>query len=141
MKTQLHRGRLIDHIQLIVHDLELSQNFYSAIMKVLDIPIITTSEDFFWADELVVSSINSPAAQGILTGRHHLAFQAKDRATVDTCYRATLAHGGKDNGKPAERTYHPEYYAAFVIDPDWNNIELVYNGEAQRSTSSVIIEF
>ena len=81
MKTQLHRGRLIDHIQLIVHDLELSQNFYSAIMKVLDIPIITTSEDFFWADELVVSSINSPAAQGILTGRHHLAFQAKDRAT------------------------------------------------------------
>lgn len=47
MKTQLHRGRLIDHIQLIVHDLELSQNFYSAIMKVLDIPIITTSEDFF----------------------------------------------------------------------------------------------
>lgn len=141
MKTQLHRGRLIDHIQLIVHDLELSQNFYSAIMKVLDIPIITTSEDFFWADELVVSSINSPAAQGILTGRHHLAFQAKDRATVDTCYRTALAHGGKDNGKPAERTYHPEYYAAFVIDPDGNNIEFVYHGEAQRNTPSVIIEF
>ena len=141
MKTQLHRGRLIDHIQLVVHDLELSQNFYSAIMKVLDIPIITTSEDFFWADELVVSSINSPAAQGILTGRHHLAFQAKDRATVDTCYRAALTHGGKDNGKPAERTYHSKYYAAFVIDPDGNNIEFVYHGEAQRNTPSVIIEF
>ena len=141
MKTQLHRGRLIDHIQLVVHDLELSQNFYSAIMKVLDISIITTSEDFFWADELVVSSINSPAAQGILTGRHHLAFQVKDRTTVDNCYQAALAHKGKDNGKPAERTYHPEYYAAFVIDPDGNNIEFVYHGEAQRSTSSVIIEF
>ena len=60
---------------------------------------------------------------------------------VDTCYQAALAHKGKDNGKPAERTYHPEYYAAFVIDPDGNNIEFVYHGEAQRNTPSVIIEF
>ena len=116
----------------------IRDSFYSAIMKVLDIPIITTSEDFFWADELVVSSINSPAAQGILTGRHHLAFQVKDRTTVDNCYQAALAHKGKDNGKPAERTYHPEYYAAFVIDPDGNNIEFVYHGEAQRSTSCLL---
>ena len=141
MKTQLHRGRLIDHIQLVVHDLELSQNFYSAIMKVLDIPIITTSEDFFWADELVVSSINSPAAQGILTGRHHLAFQAKDRATVDAFYNAALAHGGHDNGPPGVRAYHPGYYAAFVLDPDGNNIEAVYQGVAKRSAPSVTIDF
>lgn len=141
MTTQLHRGRLIDHIQLVVHDIELSLDFYRAVLAVLNIPIINTDQDFFWADELVVTSIRSPAAQGILTGRQHIAFQAKDRITVDNCYQAALAHGGKDNGAPAERAYHPNYYAAFVLDPDGNNIEFVYHGEAQRSTSSVKIEF
>ena len=81
--NQLHRGRLIDHVQLVVRDLKSSRDFYGAILAVLDIPIVTVTEDFFWADELVVSSAESPAAQGLLTGRHHLAFQAKDRETVD----------------------------------------------------------
>ncbi|MBL8322629.1 MAG: VOC family protein, partial [Acinetobacter sp.] len=100
-----------------------------------------TAEGYFWADELVVSSAESPTAQGMLTGRHHLAFQAKDRAAVDAFYRAALAHGGRSNGEPGERSYHPGYYAAFVIDPDGNNIEAVYHGEAQRSVPSVVIEF
>ncbi len=139
--NQLHRGRLIDHVQLVVRDLEASRDFYEAILAVLDIPIVTVTEDFFWADELVVSSAESPAAQGLLTGRHHLAFQAKDRATVDAFYREAMAHGGRDNGAPGERPYHPAYYAAFVLDPDGNNIEVVYHGEALRSTPSVIIEF
>ncbi|MCF8882163.1 MULTISPECIES: VOC family protein [Erythrobacter] len=139
--NQLHRGRLIDHVQLVVRDLEASRDFYEAILAVLDIPIVTVTEDFFWADELVVSSAESPAAQGMLTGRHHLAFQAKDRATVDAFYREAMAHGGRDNGAPGERPYHPAYYAAFVLDPDGNNIEVVYHGEALRSTPSVIIEF
>ena len=86
--TQLHRGRLIDHIQLVVRDITASQNFYTAVLAVLDIPIVTTADGYFWADELVVSSADSPAALGVLTGRHHLAFQAKDRATVDAFYRA-----------------------------------------------------
>lgn len=141
MKTQLHRGRLIDHIQLVVRDLKASQDFYAAVLAVLEIPITATAEGYFWADELVVSSAESPAAQGMLTGRHHLAFQAKDRAAVDAFYRAALAHGGRSNGGPGERPYHPGYYAAFVIDPDGNNIEAVYHGEAQRSVPSVVIEF
>ncbi|KAA8731431.1 VOC family protein [Acinetobacter qingfengensis] len=141
MSTQLHRGRLIDHIQLVVRDLKASQEFYTAVLTVLDIPIITTTDDYFWADELVVSSLDSPAAQGMLTGRHHLAFQAKDRKTVNAFYLAALAHGGQSNGEPAERSYHSGYYAAFVIDPDGNNIEVVYHGEAQRSASSVVIDF
>ena len=62
MKTQLHRGRLIDHIQLVVRDLKASQEFYTAVLAVLDIPIIGTAESYFWADELVVSSAESPAA-------------------------------------------------------------------------------
>jgi len=139
--NQLHRGRLIDHVQLVVRDLKASQAFYTAVLAVLEIPIVGTTDDFFWADELVVSSAESPAALGVLTGRHHLAFQAKDRETVSAFYHAALAHGGRDNGAPGERPYHPGYYAAFVLDPDGNNIEAVYHGEARRSAPSVVIDF
>ncbi|MCA1300436.1 VOC family protein [Stappia indica] len=139
--NRLHRGRLIDHIQLVVRDLKASQDFYTAVMSVLDIPVVSTDNGYFLADELVVSSAESPTALGELTGRHHLAFQAKDRATVDAFYSAALAHGGRDNGAPGVRTYHPGYYAAFVLDPDGNNIEAVYQGEGRRSAASVVIEF
>lgn len=142
METNLlHRGRLIDHIQLVVADLEASRGFYGAVLAVLDIPVIDTPDGYFWADELVVSAADSPAALGVLTGRHHLAFQAKDPATVDAFYAAALAHGGRDNGAPGARPYHPGYYAAFVLDPDGNNIEAVYHGEARRSAPSVEIAF
>ncbi|TIM65146.1 MAG: VOC family protein, partial [Mesorhizobium sp.] len=97
--------------------------------------------DYFWADELFVSSADSRAAQGVLTGRHHLAFQAKDRAMVDAFYQAGLAAGGKDNGAPGERPYHPGYYAAFLLDPDGSNIEAVFHGEAKRSAPAVEISF
>ncbi|WP_374369173.1 VOC family protein [Dongia sp.] len=142
METQeLHRGRLIDHIQLVVRDLAASRRFYEAIFKTLDIPMGGVAEDYFWADELFVSSAESQAALGQLTGRHHLAFQAKDRATVEAVYQAGLKHGGKDNGAPGERPYHPGYYAAFLLDPDGNNIEAVYHGEAKRSAPSVKVTF
>jgi catechol 2,3-dioxygenase-like lactoylglutathione lyase family enzyme len=142
METQeLHRGRLIDHIQLVVRDLPASQAFYTAVFEVLGIPIGGTGPGFFWADELFVSTADSVAAQGKLTGRCHLAFQARDRAMVDAFHKAALAHGGQDNGAPGERPYHPAYYAAFVLDPDGNNIEAVFHGEAQRSAASVTINF
>jgi catechol 2,3-dioxygenase-like lactoylglutathione lyase family enzyme len=138
---ELHRGRLIDHIQLVVKDLPASQKFYTAILKALDIPVGGTGDGYFWADELFVSTAQSEAAQGVLTGRQHFAFQAKSRAMVDAAYKAALAAGGKDNGKPGERPYHPGYYAAFVLDPDGNNIEAVYHGEGKRSAPSVNIRF
>ncbi len=143
MATQeMHRGRLIDHIQLVVKDLDASRRFYEAVGKALGIPIGGEFEGFFYLDELGISSADSPAAQGKLTGRHHIAFQAKDRAMVDAFHKAGLAAGGKDNGKPGEReNYHPGYYAAFVIDPDGNNIEAVYHGPHDRSAESVKISF
>jgi catechol 2,3-dioxygenase-like lactoylglutathione lyase family enzyme len=142
METQeLHRGRLIDHIQLVVRDLPASKGFYTAIFGALGIPMGGTGDGFFWADELFVSTAESEAAQGVLTGRHHLAFQAQDRAMVDAFHRVALLHGGKDNGAPGERAYHPGYYAAFVLDPDGNNIEAVYHGEATRTAASVRITF
>ena len=138
---ELHRGRLIDHLQLVVRDLEASRTFYTAVLDVLGIPISGTDDGFFWADELVVSTPDSPAALGKLTGRQHIAFQAQTQAVVDEFYRVALANGGTDNGAPGKRPYHPGYYAAFVLDPDGNNIEVVYHGEARRSAPSVHITF
>lgn len=138
---ELHRGRLIDHIQLVVRDLDSSRAFYAAVFDVLGVPMGGEADDYFWADELFVSSIDSRAAQGRPTGPTHLAFQAADRAMVDAFHRAALAHGGTDNGAPGERPYHPGYYAAFVRDPDGNNIEAVYHGEATRSAPSVTVTF
>lgn len=139
--NELHRGRLIDHVQLVVRDLEASRRFYQAVFDVLQIPLSGTGDDYFWADELFVSTPGSAAAQGELTGRHHLAFQARDRAMVDAFHKAALAHGGRDNGAPGERSYHPGYYGAFALDPDGNNIEAVYHGEARRSAPSVKVTF
>lgn len=142
MATQrIHRGRLIDHVQLVVKDLKASQDFYEAVFKTLDIPIGGSGDDFFWADELCVSTADSAMADGQLTGRHHLALQAKDRASVDAFYKQALAHGGRDHGAPGERRYHPGYYAAFVLDPDGNNIEAVYHGEGRRSAASITVDF
>jgi catechol 2,3-dioxygenase-like lactoylglutathione lyase family enzyme len=140
METQaLQRGRLIDHVQLVVKDLTASRRFYEAVFEVLGVPIGGEAEDYFWADELFISSADSKAAQGKLTGRHHLAFQAPDRAAVNAFHKVALQSGGKDNGAPGERPYL--YYAAFVLDPDGNNIEAVYPGEAKRSAASVTITF
>lgn len=142
METQeLHRGRLIDHIQLVVKDLSASKRFYTAVFKVLDIPLGGEADDYFWADELFVSGKDSQAAQGALTGRMHFALQAKDRETVDRFHKTALAAGGKDNGAPGERPYHPGYYAAFVTDPDGNNVEAVFHGPAKKSAESVKITF
>lgn len=142
MQTQtLHRGRLIDHLQLVVRDLAVARTFYASVFATLEIPLHDTDEGSFWADELFVSSPHSREAQGMLTGRCHLAFQARDRAMVDAFYGAALASGGSDNGAPGERPYHPGYYAAFVLDPDGNNIEAVFHGDAERSAGSVMINF
>ena len=137
----LHRGRLIDHIQLVVRSLPASKRFYTAVLEVLGVPIAGEYDDFFWADELVISAVDSEAAAGKLTGRQHLAFQARDKAMVEAFYRAALENGGTDNGAPGYRPYHPDYYGAFVLDPDGNNIEAVFHGPAQRSVTSVEITF
>jgi catechol 2,3-dioxygenase-like lactoylglutathione lyase family enzyme len=142
METQeLHRGRLVDHIQLVVKDLAASKRFYQAVLGVLQIPIGGEADDYFWADELFVSNQKPPAANGALTGRVHLAFQGKSREAVERFHKAAIAAGGRDNGAPGERPYHPGYYAAFVTDPDGNNIEVVFHGPAKKSAESVKITF
>jgi catechol 2,3-dioxygenase-like lactoylglutathione lyase family enzyme len=128
-----HTGRLIDHVHLRARDLEASKRFYKAILAVLGIPFVE-DKAHLQADELWIDA-------GETSSRVHLAFQTQDRATVDKAYAAGLAAGGRDNGAPGERDYHPGYYAGFLLDPDGNNIEAVHHGEAKRSASSVEISF
>ena len=136
---QIHRGRLIDHVQLVVKDLAASKRFYEAVMKAIEVPAGPAGEDYFSYDELWISTAQSDAAQGELTGRVHLAFATRDRAAVEKFHRAAIEAGGRDNGKPGERPYHPGYYAAFALDPDGNNIEVVFHGEAKYSAPSIAI--
>ncbi len=138
---ELHRGRLIDHLQLVVANLPAAKRFYQAVLEALEIPMGGEGDDYFWADELFVSGKDSVAAQGHLTGRAHFAFQARSRDQVEAFHKAAIAASGRDNGKPGDRPYHPGYYAAFVLDPEGNNVEAVYHGPAQRSAASVRITF
>lgn len=138
---EIHRGRLIDHLQLVVRDLAASKRFYEAVLGALGGAIQASNDEFFYSDELFVSTAQSRAAQGELTGRVHLAFQAADRDAVQRAFDAGKNAGGTANGDPGERPYHPGYYAAFLTDPDGNNIEVVFHGPHQRSAPSVKITF
>ncbi len=141
-QKERHKGRLIDHIGLVVRDLPASKAFYTAVFNALKIPIGGSDDKNFWADELFISAPGSAEVQGALTGRVHLAFQAEDQAMVNAFYEAAMTHGGRDNGPPGERTaYHAGYYAAFVLDPDGNNIEAVTRAGAERSVASVRITY
>ncbi len=130
-----HFGRLIDHVHLRVADLDASKRFYRAALEAVGrLGAWSESPDHFNVDELWVDRATGPVS------RVHLAFQATGRAQVDAFHRAALAAGGRDNGAPGERAYHPGYYGAFVLDPDGNNIEAVFHGPSTRSADSVEIE-
>jgi catechol 2,3-dioxygenase-like lactoylglutathione lyase family enzyme len=139
--SHLHLGRLIDHVGLVVRDLGASRRFYAAVAGALGVPMGPSGADFFSIDELYVSTADSSVVAGQLTGRVHLAFQARDRATVVRFHAEGLRAGGTDNGGPGERAYHPGYYAAFLLDPDGNNVEAVYHGPSERSARSVEVSF
>ena len=131
---QFHRGRLIDHVHLRVSDVAESKRFYRAVFASLGMPdVLQEGQGFFYADELYVDQ-----ADGYVS-RVHLAFQAPDRETVQRFHAAALAAGGRDHGGPGERSYHPGYYGAFVLDPDGNNIEAVFHGPSTRSAASVVV--
>jgi catechol 2,3-dioxygenase-like lactoylglutathione lyase family enzyme len=126
-----HIGRLpgvtrLDHIGLDVSDYEASKAFYEQALAPLGMklmmepaPIVGGFGDdfpYFWIGQ---------RALGPDSGTH-VAFRVDDRETVEAFHAAALAAGGRDNGGPGLREiYHPDYYAAFVHDPDGNNIEAV----------------
>jgi catechol 2,3-dioxygenase-like lactoylglutathione lyase family enzyme len=131
---ELKRGRLIDHVHLRARDLAASKIFYKAVFGALGIPF-HEADSHLWADEFWIDA-------GERQSRVHLAFQAPDQDAVRRFHEAALRAGGRDNGAPGERkVYHPGYYAAFVFDPDGNNIEAVYHGPADRSADAVTLTF
>jgi len=129
-----HQGRLIDHIGIHVSDLKVSKAFYFAILNALGKSDGFGSDDYgFYFDEFYVAADGGPATN------FHLAFQAESIEHVHAFYQAGLNAGGKDNGEPGYRQYHGSYYAAFLLDPDGNNIEAVCDVGAERSSAGVVV--
>lgn len=129
-----HLGRLIDHVHLRARDFAKTARFYKALLNVLGVPFEETDAHLN-SDELWIDALGSDQAASHV----HLAFQAADEDVVRRFHKAGLAAGGTDNGAPRERKYHPGYYAAFLLDPDGNNVEAVYHGKHERSAKSVLI--
>ncbi len=123
---------MLDHIGLSVADFERAKAFYQAALKPLGLgAIMEVTAEETGGDAHAGFGENDKAFFWIGTGARprggtHVAFTAKTRAEVEAFYRAALAAGGRDNGAPGLRPeYHPNYYGAFVFDPDGNNIEAV----------------
>lgn len=116
---------IIDHIGLMVRDYARSKAFYAKALAPLGIELVMDVQDNagfgrngkpdFWISGDAKSQ-----------GRIHVAFVARDRKQVKAFYDAAIAVGGKDNGPPGIREiYHPNYFGAFVLDPDGHNVEAV----------------
>jgi catechol 2,3-dioxygenase-like lactoylglutathione lyase family enzyme len=117
---------MFDHIGLRVKDLTASVRFYRAALEPLGQEL--TSQDAAMAGFGAAGATGLWLAQAPGAGEHgaHLAFRSADRAAVERFYKQGLAAGGRDNGAPGLRAdYGPSYFAAFLIDPDGNNVEAV----------------
>jgi len=123
---------MLDHIGVAVADMDRSKAFYAAALKPLRLGLVmevtaaqtgTEAHAGFGAESKPFFWIGTGAKP---KGGTHVAFVAETRAEVEAFYRAALAAGGRDNGAPGLRPhYHPNYFGAFVLDPDGNNIEAV----------------
>lgn len=122
---------MIDHTGVNVSNFEQSKQFYLEALKPLGYELIKEFDGN-------ITGSNSVAGFGvdgkpdfwigvgeIQTPRIHIAFRAESRSQVQAFYEAAIKAGGKDNGMPGVRHYHPNYYGAFILDPDGHNIEAV----------------
>lgn len=129
-------GRVVDHLSLFTADYDASRRFYRAIFEALGhADAIEEGPHHLNLDEFYVgpSGEGGPVTTGV-----HLCFQAADRAAVRAFHAAGLAAGGRDHGAPGERAYHPGYYAAFLLDPDGNNIEAKVDERVTARSSAVV---
>ena len=127
---------MIDHIGFPVSDYARAKSFYEKALAPLGYTLIMeVRQDEQEAQAAGFGANGKPdfwiGGEGGLNRPMHIAIAAKERATVDAFYKAALAAGGKDNGAPGIRAhYHPNYYGAFVLDPDGHNIEAVCHAPA-----------
>lgn len=119
---------IIDHVGIKVSDVERSLAFYREALGTLGIELLA---DLTFGSDRAAGFGKEEATFWISSGRStrgetHVAFTAASRAEVQAFYSVALSMGGRDNGAPGLRPhYHPNYYGAFVFDPDGNNIEAV----------------
>jgi catechol 2,3-dioxygenase-like lactoylglutathione lyase family enzyme len=117
---------MYDHVGLKVGDLARSVRFYSAALGALGYELCSQEESYAGLGPRGEPALWLYAGGKAATHGTHVAFRAKDHAAVDRFYEAGLANGAKDNGAPGLRAdYSPTYYAAFLLDPDGNNVEAV----------------
>src|SRR5262245_43175772 len=117
---------MYDHIGLKVADLDASVRFYSAALRSLGHVLGSHDESYAGLGPQDAPALWLYRSKGAAGAGTHVAFVAKDRAAVERFHAEGLKAGGRDNGKPGLRAdYSPTYYAAFLIDPDGNNVEAV----------------
>ncbi len=114
---------LFDHVQLHVRDVAESVRFYETVLEPLGIPLVYVGEEVAEFPNLGLVSGRPPSGPG------HIAFRATSEEQVQAFHRAGVEAGYRDNGPPGVRPqYYGRYYAAYVLDPDDNNVEAVYRG-------------
>lgn len=124
---------MIDHVSIKVKDVEQAKAFYEAALAPLG---YARGIEYPGGMQLLVEGEPgdvwvAPLPEGAEAVPTHVALRAADAAAVDAFYEAALAADGTDNGAPGPRDYHPGYYAAFVHDPEGNNIEAVIHDWAE----------
>ena len=112
--------RIFDHVEVHASDYAESVSFYETVLAALGIPNLGEHEDSTCFANLNVVDRRPP------TENLHLCFYAREKAQVDAFHRAGVEAGFRSNGEPGYRDYAPGYYAAFLLDPDGNNIEALY---------------
>ncbi|RUY61520.1 VOC family protein [Mesorhizobium sp. M7A.F.Ca.CA.001.05.1.1] len=123
---------MIDHLGINVADFDASKAFYDKAMAPLGAALLYMVPLEYTGGKKVGGYGRDRPVFWLQEGKdgqkahQHVAFTARSRAEVEAFYAAALAAGGKDNGGPGLRPhYHPDYYGAFVLDPDGNNVEAV----------------
>jgi catechol 2,3-dioxygenase-like lactoylglutathione lyase family enzyme len=133
-------SEVIDHVEIRVSDLPASRRMYEAALGELGFTVLSEGEFegdpyvFFGrgtSDDFGIHGVGDKPGRDRVTTGAHIAFPAPDDAGVDRWYAAAIRNGGTDNGAPGLRPeYRGRYYAAFVLDPDGNNVEAVFHGPA-----------
>ena len=125
---------MIDHTGVNVSDFALSKKFYAAALAPIGFALLKEFPAALTGGDDVAGFGEPPKPEFWLHGaapnypRVHVAFRASSQAMVDVFYKAAIKAGGRDNGAPGTRAhYHAGYYAAFVLDPDGHNIEVVFH--------------
>src|SRR5688572_7436206 len=117
---------MFDHVELRVTDLAASAAFYGAVLAPLGLPEPTAWGEYVEFGGLVLT-LGPPREAA------HIAFVAESREEVEAFHRAGVEAGYRDNGAPGLREYAPDYFAAYLLDPDGHNVEAVHRSEVTRA--------